>query len=174
VYEGGISSPFIAWYPGKIKAGTITKGTGHVIDIAPTFYELAGAKYPKKYKDVSPNELVGKSLLPVLLGSQTEVQRTEPLFWERAGNRAVRFGKWKLESHYPSYAWELYDLEGDRGETQNIAAQNHDIVSQLSVKYFEWAKKTGVVDFSELESKEPVSMKKYRESKLQEPARGGF
>jgi len=174
VYEGGISSPFIAWLPGKIKAGTIAKGTGHIIDIAPTFYELAGAKYPQKYKNITPNELVGKSLLPVLLGEQTEVQRTEPLFWERAGNRAVRLGKWKLESHYPSYAWELYNVETDRGETKNVAAQNHDIVSQLSQKYFEWANKTGVVDFGELESKEPITMKKYRESKLQDAPRSGY
>lgn len=175
VYEGGISSPFIAWYPGKIKAGTIAKGTGHIIDIAPTFYELAGVKYPKKYNEIITNPLAGKSLLPVLFGKQNEVIREEPLFWERAGNRAVRQGKWKLESHYPSYAWELYDLETDRGETKNVAAQNHDIVSQLSEKYFEWAKNTGVVDFNELESREPVSMKKFRESKLQETIRvGGF
>ena len=79
-----------------------------------------------------------------------------------------------MESHYPSYAWELYDVETDRGETKNVAAQNHDIVSQLSQKYFEWAQKTGVVDFGELESKEPITMKKFRESKLQDVVRGGF
>lgn len=171
LYEGGISSPFIAWFPSRIKAGTIAKGTGHVIDIAPTLYELAGAKYPKIYRQTGTNPLVGRSLLPVLFGQSDEVKRDEPLFWERAGNRAVRYGKWKLESHYPSYAWELYDLQNDRGETNNVAAQNHDIVSLLSVKYFEWAKKTGVVEFSELENKEPVSMKKFRESKLQDVQR---
>lgn len=172
-YEGGISAPFIAWYPSKIKAGTIKKGTGHVIDIAPTFYELAGATYPKKYKNVVPNSLPGKSLLPVLFGQQNEVQRNEPLFWERAGNRAVREGAWKLESQYPSYTWELYNLDTDRGETQNVARQNHDIVSRLSVKYFEWAKRTGVVDFSTIEDREPQSMKDFRKSKVQEVITSG-
>jgi arylsulfatase A-like enzyme len=174
LFEGGISSPFIAWFPSKIKPGTISKGTGHLIDIAPTFYELAGAKYPATYKSVSINALPGKSLVPVLFGKENEVQRGEPLFWERAGNRAVREGKWKLVSHWPSYAWELYNLEEDKGETRNIAQQNHEVVSRLSVKYFQWAKRTGVVDFATLEDKEPVSMKDYRKSKTQEVVGGGF
>jgi arylsulfatase A-like enzyme len=168
VYEGGISSPFIAWYPSKIKPGTISKGTGHLIDLAPTFYELAGASYPKKYKDIVPNALPGKSLLPVLYGQDNEVKRGEPLFWERAGNRAVRDGKWKLESHYPSYTWELYDVESDRGETRDIARFNHDVVSRLSIAYFQWAKKVGSVDFSTIEDREPQTMKDYRKSKVQD------
>ncbi|TDQ06325.1 arylsulfatase [Pedobacter metabolipauper] len=174
MYEGGISSPFIAWYPAKIKAGEIAKGTGHIIDIAPTFYELAGTKYPAKYKNTASNPLPGKSLLPVLFGKQSEVVRPEGLFWERAGNRAVRDGNWKLVSTYPSYTWELYNLETDRGETTNVARTNHDVVSRLSVKYFDWAKRTGVVDFSTLEAKEPQSMKDFRKSKVQEPAGAGF
>jgi len=174
MYEGGISSPFIAWYPSKIKAGTLSKGTGHIIDIAPTFYDLAAAKYPKKLNNVTPHALAGKSLLPVLFGQETTVSRNEPLFWERAGNRAVREGKWKLVSTYPSYTWELFDLENDRGETTNVARQNHDVVSQLSTKYFAWAKKNDVVDFSTLEDKEPKNMKEFRKSKMQEAPRSGY
>ena len=96
------------------------------------------------------------------------------MFWERAGNRAVREGKWKLVSTYPSYTWELFDLENDRGETTNVARQNHDVVSQLSTKYFAWAKKNDVVDFSTLEDKEPKNMKEFRKSKMQEAPRSGY
>lgn len=174
LYEGGISSPFIAWYPSKIKAGGVEKGTGHIIDIAPTFYALASANYPKKLNKVIPHALAGKSLLPVLFGQEKEVTRNEPLFWERAGNRAVRDGKWKLVSTYPSYSWELFDLESDRGETNNVARQHHDVVSKLSTKYFEWAKKTGVVEFSTIEDKEPQNMKDFRKSKVQELPRSGY
>jgi arylsulfatase A-like enzyme len=148
MHEGGFSSPFIAWFPSKIKAGRIDKGTGHLIDLAPTFYEFAGIQYPKELNGVTSNPLAGKSLLPILFDGASEVNRGAPLFWERAGNRAVREGKWKLVSNYPSNQWELYNLESDRGETTNVASKNTDIVNGLSAKYFDWAEKTGVVDYS--------------------------
>ena len=172
-YEGGINAPFIAWFPGKIAQG-IKKGTGHIIDLAPTFYELAGAVYPKEYQGHQANKLPGKSLVPVLLQQEDTVKREEGLFWERAGNRAVRIGKWKLVSTWPSYKWELYDLEQDPTERKDIASQNHEVVSRLSTAYFRWARDNGVVDFAELESKEPVSMKEFRASKTQEIATPAF
>lgn len=168
LHEGGINTPFIAWSPGRIKENTIVKGTGHIIDIAPTLYELAKAPYPKTYEGLTANTLPGKSLLPVLAGEQEVIDRPEGLFWERAGNRAARVGKWKLVSTWPSYAWELYDLEKDPTETTNIAKNNHEIVSQLSQAYFKWAATNGVVDFAELEAVEPESMKAFRKSKEQE------
>lgn len=158
MHEGGISSPFIAWYPKKIKAGTLVKGTGHLIDIAPTFYELAKATYPANYHNVKSNPLVGKSLTPVLFGQATEVNRGEPLFWERAGNRAVHKGKWKLVSTFPSYTWELYDLETDRGETTDVAAKFPAVVNELSVEYFQWAERTGVVDYDKIKPAQPMNI----------------
>ncbi|APU97340.1 arylsulfatase [Sphingobacterium siyangense] len=172
-YEGGINAPFIAWFPGKVAKG-IRQGTGHVIDLAPTFYDLAGAVYPKDYKGIKSNKLPGKSLLPVLFQGQDTVSRAEGLFWERAGNRAARIGKWKLVSTWPSYKWELYDLEQDPTERKDIAGLHHDVVSRLSTAYFRWAKDNGVVDFAELEAREPQSMKDFRESKVQEIAPPAF
>jgi arylsulfatase A-like enzyme len=153
MHEGGISAPFIAWYPKQIKGGSIAKGTAHLIDLAPTFYELAGAKYPAKYNGATVNALAGKSLVPVLLGTDAEVARNEPIFWERAGNRAVRKGKWKIVSTYPGYKWELYDLETDRGETKDLAGQYPNVVNELSGEYFKWAEKTGVVDYEKIKPK---------------------
>jgi len=149
-YEGGISAPFIAWYPAKIKAGTITDGIGHLIDLAPTFYELAGAKYPTIYHGVKTNALPGKSLLPVLTGKNDIVQRGEPLFWERGGNKAVREGKWKYVSAFPENKDELYDIESDRAENNNVADKYPEIVADLKAKYADWAKKNDVVDYNKL------------------------
>lgn len=146
-YEGGFRTPFIAWFPKKIKGGLITKGTGHLIDLAPTFYQLAGAKYPASYKGRAVNALPGRSLLPVLTEGAKQVDRDEPLFWERAGNRAVRKGKWKLVSIYPNAGWELYDLDKDRGETTDLAAQHPEVVRDLAWEYQKWAVRTGVVDY---------------------------
>lgn len=156
MHEGGISAPFIAWFPKQIKAGGIVKGTGHLIDLAPTFYELAKAAYPATNSGVNTNPLPGKSLVPVLTGKTEQVERGEPIFWERAGNRAVREGKWKIVSNYPSYAWELYDLEKDRGETTNLAASRTEIVNELSADYFRWAEKTGVVDYEKIKPATPI------------------
>jgi arylsulfatase len=152
-HEGGNSSPFIAWYPKQIKARTVVKGTAHIIDLAPTFYELTGIIYPNKYNGVATYPLAGKSLLPLLRGQETEVERGEPLFWERAGNRAVRKGKWKIVSTYPSLQWELYNIETDRGETKDLAGQYPNIVNELSADYFKWAERTGVVDYERIKPK---------------------
>lgn len=158
MHEGGFSSPFIAWFPKQIKGGSLVKGTGHLIDIAPTFYELAGAKYPTTFNGITPHPLAGKSLVPILSGTATEVNRGEPLFWERAGNRAVRKDNWKIVSTYPSYKWELYDLSKDRGETIDLASQRPEIVDQLSVAYFNWAERTGVVDYDKIKPNQPMQI----------------
>lgn len=152
MYEGGISSQLIAWYPAKIKGGSIARGTAHLIDLAPTFYELAGARYPQQYKGVQPNPLPGTSLTGLFFRGE-DLHRNEPVFWERAGNRAVRKGKWKLVSIYPQYRWELYNIEEDRGETNDLAAKNPQLVNELSAAYFEWAKRTGVVEYERIKPK---------------------
>ena len=154
-YEGGIRSPFIAWLPGKIKAGSLARGTAHLIDIAPTIYDLAQTTYPTTYLGTTTNTLPGKSLKNLLFNGQ-ELDTGRPLFWEWAGNRAVRRGKWKLVSIYPSYQWELYDLESDAGEIQNVAAKNPNQVDELSALYFQWAKQTNVVDYDKIKPKQAL------------------
>ncbi len=148
-HEGGISSPFIAWYPKKIKAGVITKGTAHLIDLAPTFYDVAGATYPENFNGVKTNPLAGVSLTN-LLYTGTELNSQRPIFWERGGNRAVRKGKWKIVSTYPAKDWELYDIETDRGETTDLSKQNADVVQDLVADYEIWAKANGVESYDKL------------------------
>ena len=159
-HEGGISSPFIAWFPKKIKAGTITKGTGHLIDLAPTFYDVAGVNYPTNYRGVQTNTLPGVSLKNLLFEGN-DLVRNEPIFWERAGNRAVRKGKWKLVSLYnpptspvpgtkSNNPWQLYDIEADRGETTDLAATYPDVVKGLIADYEAWAKRNGVENYDKL------------------------
>lgn len=135
--------------------------------MAPTLYELAQVTYPKSYRNVQAHQLPGKSLVPLLTGKAQTVDRPEGLFWERAGNRAARIGKWKLVSTWPSYSWELYDLEQDPTETNDVARQHHAVVSRLSAAYFGWANQNDVVDFYLLEDKEPLEMKNFRKSKDQ-------
>lgn len=158
MHEGGFSSPFIAWWPQHVPASKLVKGTAHLIDIAPTFYELAGAQYPATYGGNKINALPGKSLVPVITGKVEQVDRGEPLFWERAGNRAVRKGNWKIVSTYPGYKWELFDLSTDRGETKDLSALKPEVVNELSADYFKWAERNGVVDYDRIKPAQPMAI----------------
>jgi arylsulfatase len=159
LYEGGMSSPLIAWFPGKIKANTIERGTAHLVDLAPTFYEVAGAKYPTVYNGTKTNPLIGKSLTGVFFKGE-ELNRDQPLFWELWGNRAIREGKWKLVSVFPVNQWELYDIDADRGETNNLAAKYPDVVRKLSLEYLQWVNANNVVlDFNLIKPKAILDIK---------------
>jgi len=132
VHEGGIATPLIARWPAAIKAaGTITHEPGHLIDLMATCLEVSGASYPK---DKIPVE--GKSLVPVFRTGKREGH--EALFWEHEGNRAVRVGKWKLVSRHKG-PWELFDLEADRTESEDLAAKEPARVKELAARYDAWA-----------------------------------
>ena len=142
VHEGGITTPLIAWWPGRIKPETITRQVGHIIDFMPTFLELAGGRYPSRFNghDILPVE--GISLLPILEGKQRKGHDT--LAWHWAGNRAIRQGDWKLVWDKMVEKWELYDLSVDRCETNNLAGQHPQRVERMSAVWFDWAQRTGV------------------------------
>jgi arylsulfatase len=148
VHEGGISTPFIVHWPRGIHYRNEWRGqTAHVIDIMPTCLEVAGAEYPSEFQGNNIIPVEGKSLLPVFAN---EDSGHEVLLWEHEGNRAVRKGKWKLVSEYPG-GWELYNLEADRTELNDLAGENPEMVKELGYLYNEWAERCNVVPWSEME-----------------------
>lgn len=165
LFEGGISSPFIVWGIDGQKQGSVVRGTGHVIDLAPTIYELAGAKYPTRYQGNPIKPLAGVSLLSVITGNSEIAERSQPLFWEHAGNRAIRQGDWKLVSHYPNLDWSVYNISEDRGETKDLSKKQSTLVNQLGSAYFQWARQNGVVNFYELKPVEPDTLFQLRRSR---------
>jgi arylsulfatase len=141
VHEGGIATPMIVRWPGGIPdRGKRIDQIGHLIDIVPTCVEAAKMRYPARlagYKLIPPE---GQSLLPIFRG---QAIRRGPLFWEYEGNRAVRDGKWKLVAGY-GRPWELYDMEADRTELRDQAAEFPLVVKELSQQYDAWAARCNV------------------------------
>lgn len=147
-HEGGIATPLIASWPRVIRPNTITDQVGHVIDLLPTFAELAGAACPAQFRGQPLGTLDGRSLAPLLRGRRREPH--EALFWELTGCRAVRRGRWKAVSLGPERwhvghripagrnGWELYDVEADRCELHDRAAEQPALVAELDQLWKRW------------------------------------
>jgi arylsulfatase len=106
----------------------------------PTMLEVAGATYPNEFNGQKTAPLAGKSILPILRGEPLE-QRM--LYFEHEGNRAVTDGRWKLTA-LKGQDWELYDMENDRTELDNLAAKHPEIVARLDRAWSTWAKENFV------------------------------
>jgi arylsulfatase len=142
VHEGGIATPLIAHWPAGLATapGALSRAPGHVVDLMPTLLELAGVTPPQERAGRPSRKLRGESLVRILRGGTRE---RGTLFWEHQGNRAIRQGRWKLVSRWRG-GWELYDLEADRTELTDLAAEQPERVSALEALYEDWAAEAGV------------------------------
>jgi arylsulfatase A-like enzyme len=148
LYEGGDREPLIVRWPGHVPAGRVDSNTViSAVDFFPMFCKLTDTPLPKNAafdgEDLTES-FFGKSLL-----------RQNPLFWEygrnssfgyppnrrdRSPNVAIRHGKWKLLVNADGSSVELYDLDADRNETQNLAAANPEVAKHLTEAALQWRK----------------------------------
>ncbi len=143
-HEGGIATPCIVHWPDgikKSKRGGFIEDWGHIVDVMPTFLEVAGAQYPKEYKGNKIQPMEGTSFVRTLKGKS--LKRKGPVFWEHEGNRGGRLGKWKIVSIL-NQPWELYDMEKDRTEQVDISAEHPQIFQKLITGYDAYAKRINV------------------------------
>ncbi|UFH56178.1 sulfatase [Spirosoma sp. KNUC1025] len=148
LYEGGIREPFIAYWPGSIKAGSVSTQVINTLDIYPTLLDLAAVK------TTTSSILDGVSIASVLTGNKKSAPRT--LYWHYPlpkphflGGRsagAIRNGDFKLIEYFDNGQIQLFNLADDLGEQNDVAeklpAKRIQLLSQLR----EWRKKT-VTDF---------------------------
>jgi arylsulfatase A len=128
MYEGGIRTPMLVRWPGKVKAGSKNDIVTAFWDLMPTFADISRAEIPVP--------IDGISFLPSLLGKKQKGH--DYLYWEfheQGGKMAVRMGNWKAVKlnidKMPVGETELYDLSADIGETNNTASSRPDIVEKM-------------------------------------------
>jgi arylsulfatase len=145
VHEGGISTPMIAHWPAHIRRHGRIHTPCHVIDLLPTILAAAGVSYPDEFGGAPIQKLDGESLMPLLDGK--DWSRERPLFWEHEGNAAVRIGNFKLVRKF-NQPWELYDMEADRTELNDLMGRNAPLTTSLTREYNAWADRCGVMDWN--------------------------
>ena len=124
MYEGGLRSPSLARWPGKIKAGAVSEQPWAFWDFLPTAAELAGA--------MPLANIDGISVAPALTGRKQP--QHEFLYWENHGRRfeqAVRMGNWKAIRQGLDGKIALYGLASDVGETTDLALENPGVVKRI-------------------------------------------
>lgn len=129
-------------WPDRIKTkGALRHQPAHLIDLMPTFAELAGAMYPTRFKGHTIQAIEGISLTRFFNSDET-IPRT--LYWEHEGNRAIRDGDWKLVGQR-NQPWELYNIATDRTELVNLVEQQPARRAELKAQWDAWAKKVSVL-----------------------------
>ena len=132
LFEGGIREPFLARWPGKIKAGSKTDLISAQYDLMATLAELTGQ--PAGNTD-------GLSFLPTLLGKPGSQEKHEYLYWEfpeKGGQVAIRLGDWKGvkvnigKQGYKNAPWELFNLKEDSAETRDVSARHPDLLQRFN------------------------------------------
>ncbi|MCU1334762.1 MAG: sulfatase [Bryobacterales bacterium] len=140
-YEGGVREPFVAYMPDTIPAGTAPSGFGSLMDLFPTFANLAGAPWPTLPLD-------GINIWPMLTGEQDALARDVLLYFDSFNLQCARVGPWKLHvARYNSLPWaeqpaegrvnlplakpELYNLESDAEESYECSDAHPDVVKDI-------------------------------------------
>lgn len=142
VHEGGIATPCIVHWPDQIfDRGRVRTTPAHFIDLMPTVIEVAQAAYPESRGDQVIPPMEGRSLLDTIKGMSSA---RRPIFWEHEGNRALRQGPWKLVAKHDR-PWELYHLDDDRTETNDVAGEYPSVTRELSGLWQTHAKRTQVL-----------------------------
>ncbi|AZQ63998.1 DUF4976 domain-containing protein [Flammeovirga pectinis] len=160
-FEGGLRTPYIIKVPGMQNKGTHSNTPVTSTDIYPTLLELAGLpQYPDQHQD-------GVSIVPALQGDKME-ERAIVWHYPHYGNQGgepssvIRRGKWKLIHYYEEDNEELFNLEKDPSEKENLVSLNTSLQKKLSKELFDYLKETN----AQFPEKDPTWTKEAEEKHL--------
>ncbi len=136
-HGGGIRAPLIMHWPRGIPTGgQIRSQFHHVIDIAPTLYQLLGVTAPTQHQGVQQLPIHGVSMAYTFKHADAPTSKNTQIF-EMLGDRAIWHDGWKAVVRHPkgqdfdNDRWELYHLAADFSECNDLAAQHPDTVGRL-------------------------------------------
>ncbi len=140
LYEGGIRVPLIIRWPGVTKPASVCHQPVSSIDFFPTIIQIAGIEADQRRS----SSIDGVNIAPLIENPKKETDR-EALFWHyphyystTTPVSAVRSGKWKLLEFFEDGRLELYNIEKDIGEKNNLAKTNPDITDKLKKRLHRW------------------------------------
>lgn len=142
-YEGGIHTPFIAFWPNgiKLEKGSINQQVCHVMDLMPTCLDMAGATYPGTYNGHKLLPMQGISFLPVL--KKENYNGHTVLYNEHFGAKYTRDQEWKLVAKN-NESWHLYHIADDKTEMNDLSSKYPDKVKRLDSMWRKWANENHV------------------------------
>lgn len=150
--EGGIKVPVIINYPrlNEKLTGQFSDQFMSILDLAPTFLELAQTKHPgTQYmgRDVYPH--IGTSALSFIEGRVDKIHDDDKVFgWELHSRIGIRKGDWKLikiPGRFGNGGWELYNIENDPGEFNDLSQQNEQKLAELIIEWNDYMDDNGVI-----------------------------
>ncbi len=135
-WEGGVRVPTLAWWPGRVPAGSVNDAVAATIDLLPTFVSLAGGVVP------ATPVIDGRDITPILLGQSKESAREAHYYFSGYDLQAIRQGRWKLalvpqpegmgkQAAKTAPGLRLYDLDAEIGEQTDVAARHPEVVAKL-------------------------------------------
>lgn len=141
VHGGGIRSPLVVHWPAGIEeTGGLRHQFHHINDVAPTVLELLEIDHPSEREADAHKPMEGTSFAYTLADASEPTRKLEQ-YYEMEGNRAYYDRGWKLVSWHPDgepfedYPWELYDLNEDPAESNDLASEMPDKVEELKVAF---------------------------------------
>ena len=172
-YEGGVSDPLIvSWPSGLGVAGGVRHQYLHAVDVVPTIYDLLGIEPPQTLKGHEQSEIEGDSFAASLEDAAAPGRETQ--FYSMLGMRAV-YDRGLLActlhpplsgwSNFDADEWELYDLDRDRAQTANLAAERPQDVERLKDLWFELAERYKGLPLDDRSPREVLTEPRPRPSK---------
>jgi arylsulfatase len=132
--EGGIRCPCIIKVPGK-KEHKISDEFASVLDLVPTFCELAHIDYPSRHREKEILPLQGASMLPYLESRRDTIHAADyGMGWELFGRAAFRRSDWKIVSIEPPFGkgpFELFNIQRDPGEAEDLSMSQPEVYREM-------------------------------------------